>query len=297
MKKSLSHLPKDKRRELTTIANRILERLPETQMIILYGSYARGDYVEYDRRVEFGVTTEYMSDFDLLVVTHDAKLERTRDILIGVEEWYHCRRENGAALQIIFEEIETLNRQISDRRYFYTDIKKEGIMLYDTEKFKLARRRKLRFDEIKEQAQEYYEERYQSAVEFLGTAKWTYNQEWYNKSIFNLHQATENAFKAVRLTHTLYSGKLHNLTRLIRIVKKYSPDGYSSIFPRQTAEEKRLFALLQAAYIEARYNSKFVVTKEDIDALTPSIERLLDLTKRLCEERIKEYENMINTFE
>lgn len=292
MKKSLAHLPKDKQHELQVIVNRILERLPETQMIILYGSYATGKYVEYDRQIEFGVCTEYMSDFDLLVVTNGTQLEKSRDTLNSIEDWYDNRRRDGTPLQIIFEEIETLNRYISDRRYFYTDIKKEGIMLYDTGKFKLARRRKLSFQEIKQQAQEYYEEKYESAFGFFDTAKYNYSKERYKLASFDLHQATENAFKAVRLAYTLYSGKLHNLKKLIRIVKKFSPDGYSSIFPRRTAEDKRLFALLQAAYIEARYNPKFAVTKQDIDALIPIIERLLALTKRLCEERIKEYDSM-----
>lgn len=34
-------------------------------------------------------------------------------------------------------------------------------------------------------------------------------------------------------------------------------------------EEKRLFTLLKEAYEEVHYNPKFLVTKEDIDALLP----------------------------
>ena len=45
MKKSLAHLPKHKRDELKLIVKKIRERI-EPEMIILYGSYARGDYKE-----------------------------------------------------------------------------------------------------------------------------------------------------------------------------------------------------------------------------------------------------------
>ena len=40
-------------------------------MVILFGSYATGKWVE-DRYIEKGITYEYRSDFDLLVViTHE----------------------------------------------------------------------------------------------------------------------------------------------------------------------------------------------------------------------------------
>jgi len=292
MKKSLAHLPEDKRYQLKAIVNRILEDLPQTQMIILYGSYARGNYVEYDQRVEFGIRTYYISDFDLLVATQGIKCSKATDILGRITNWHHKSHPAGAPLQILQEDIVPLNKYISDRRYFYTDIKKEGIMLYDSGRFKLARRRKLNFQEIKQQAQEYYDEKYHRAELFNRQALYMYRDKEYVMASFNLHQAVENSFQSVELVHTLYNGKIHNLERLLDSVKKYSLDGYSRIFPRQTEEDERLFRLLQAAYIEARYNPKFMVTKEDIDALTPIIEQLLELTRQLCEERIKEYDKM-----
>ena len=52
MKKSLSHLPQYKRDELKLIVEKIRERI-ETQMLILFGSYARNQWVE-DTYVEDG---------------------------------------------------------------------------------------------------------------------------------------------------------------------------------------------------------------------------------------------------
>ena len=46
MKKDLDHLPKAKRKEIARIASAIRENCDDLEMIILFGSYARGDYKE-----------------------------------------------------------------------------------------------------------------------------------------------------------------------------------------------------------------------------------------------------------
>ena len=46
MKKSLAHLPERKRGELARIVSIIRASVPQAEMIILFGSYARGDAVE-----------------------------------------------------------------------------------------------------------------------------------------------------------------------------------------------------------------------------------------------------------
>ena len=63
----------------------------------------------------------------------------------------------------------------------------------------------------------------------------------------------------------------------------------AKVFPRDTPEEKRLFELLRSAYVEARYNDDFIVTKEDIDALLPKVEHLRDIVKKVCTAQIDYY--------
>jgi len=292
MKKSLAHLPGRKRDEIHIIIKKVLERLPETQMIILYGSYARGDYTEYDEKIEFGIPTVFMSDYDILVVTHGIKDFDAARKLDNVDNWYTMRYPDWSPVQLINDDIAKVNQDISDGRPFYNEVKKDGILLYDNGNFKLARRRKLRYDEIKKQAEEYYDKRYGYAKDFLRSAKYDYKDKVYHLAAFHLHQTCENCFTAVRLTFTLKGGKQHNLEKLLNIVRRHAPQEFLDIFPRQTKEEKRLFLLLKAAYVEGRYNPQFAVTKEDIEALMPIAQKLLDLTKRLCEERIKEYGEM-----
>ena len=105
---------------------------------------------------------------------------------------------------------------------------------------------------------------------------------------FNLHQACENYYNSIILTFTLYSPKEHSLIKLSARAKTHSLES-SKAFPRNTEEEKRLFDLLQDAYVQARYSLHFRITQEDIEALIPKVELLRDIARQCCEERIKVY--------
>ena len=82
MKKSIKRLPKRTQEKLTVLLDLVCKNIENCQMVILFGSYARGNYVLWDTNIEFGVHTSYQSDYDiLLVVTGQTKyvnIVRTR---------------------------------------------------------------------------------------------------------------------------------------------------------------------------------------------------------------------------
>ena len=90
MKNSLNHLPKDKQDELQKITSIICNNCQELEKIILFGSYARGDYKEEkdlikdkEKREKLNqVPTAHISDYDILVVT-TTKTEALNHILWG----------------------------------------------------------------------------------------------------------------------------------------------------------------------------------------------------------------------
>lgn len=293
MKKSISYLPSTNQKDLKFIVETVLQRLKQTEMIILFGSYARNDYVVYDEKYEFGKLQFYVSDYDLLVVTSGVSDGVAIKTLDNVEDIYYNKAidpDRQPPIQFISEDMKKLNKYLDEGRYFYTQIKQEGVVLYNSGKHKLARRRKLKFEEIKQQAEEYFNDKYVSANEFLESTEYFCQKEQYKKASFMLHQACENYIYAIRLAFTLENPKQHNLSKLLNSVRKYSEE-FIKVFPQNTPEEKRLFNLIKAAYVEGRYNPDFAVTKEDIDALIPRVELLRDITKSICEKRIGEYEN------
>ena len=291
MKTSINYLPEQKRDELRRIVKCVLEVLPGCEMIILYGSYARNTYVDYDQRIEYGIRTCFMSDYDILVVTN-TRFQRhvISHILSKATDNYYkgMNRNESTTVQFIDESIDDLNKAIDKNRYFYTDIKREGIMLYNSGRYKLARRRKQNYREIKELAEEYYNERFERGNEFLLGAIFYNEQGLHKMASFNLHQACENYYNSIILTFTLYRPKEHSLIKLSARAKTHSLES-SKAFPRNTEEEKRLFDLLQDAYVQARYSLHFRITQEDIEALIPKVELLRDIARQCCEERIKVY--------
>ena len=291
MKTSINYLPEQKRDELRRIVKCVLEVLPGCEMIILYGSYARNTYVDYDQRIEYGIRTCFMSDYDILVVT-STRFQRyiINHILSKATDNYYKGKNRYASttVQFIDESIDDLNKAIDKNRYFYTDIKREGIMLYNSGRYKLARRRKQNYREIKELAEEYYNERFERGNEFLLGAIFYNEQGLHKMASVLLHEACENYYNSIILTFTLYSPKEHSLIKLSARAKTHSLES-SKAFPRNTEEEKRLFDLLQDAYVQARYSLHFRITQEDIEALIPKVELLRDIARQCCEERIKVY--------
>ena len=291
MKDSIAYLPKDKQDDLGFLVKEILKRLPQKEYIILYGSYARGNYVHRSVRIEDGgIPTVKISDYDIYVVTSGFNSKKAETVLDNIEDIFFSGKDfdRDTPVQFITDDIKALNKYLEEGRYFYTQIKQEGIVLYNSGKYKLSRRRKLNFAEIKEQAQEYFDEKFEKGNFFFDDAVTNKGRERFQMSSFYLHQACENYYYAIRLTFTLRNNKQHNLSKLSSSVRRYADD-LRTVFPQNTPEEKRLFVLLKAAYVEARYTPYFVVTKEDIDALIPKVELLRDITKRICEAKIKEY--------
>lgn len=295
MKKQLpANLPRFKRKELDHIVGIARAVVPKLEMVILYGSYARGDYVRLDHRVEFGQHTTYKSDYDLLLVTSKPVAPDMQSNYADKIEQVFSRDKIEYLipdLQFIFESIDDINAQISRRQYFYSDIKRQGVMLWDSGKYKLARLRKLNYEEIGREARGHYEEKYSYALGFLDHVRFDYEREQYVMGSFMLHQATENLFKTADLVFTLYTSKHHGLRKLRLRVRPNIPE-VKEIFPLRTKAEKDIFDLLCRAYVEARYNPGFVVTKEDMDALIPRVEQFRDMVEKACREQMEYYAEM-----
>lgn len=294
MKRSIAFLPDRKQDDLKQLVGLIRKQVKEVGMIILYGSYARNTYVDYDQRVEFGVPTYYMSDYDILILTRKpiGAIEYSLYDKIADAFFEHKNRPFHTHPQFINYGIADFNYALAKGHYFETEIKREGIILYDSGEYKLERRRKLNFDEIKERAEKYYNDKFKTAVDFLKGVRFYFDDSNYKMSSFHLHQATENFLRVVPMVFILYGHKSHDLETLLKACKPYTEEIYK-VFPRDTSEEERLFKLLQRAYVESRYNPDFEITKEDIDALLPKIECLRDVVERVCKERLAYYDSRI----
>jgi HEPN domain-containing protein/predicted nucleotidyltransferase len=285
MKKSLAHLPKHKRDELKHVQEIILDECPTVAMIVLFGSYARGDWVE-DTYVEDGITYEYASDFDLLVIVRAQKIANSTDT------WYRAETRAQRLVRtwtsLTVESIETVNNALARGQYFFSDIKKEGIVLYDTGEFQLVRPRKLDPRERRGIAKANFEQWYTSAKGFFRQYENAMRIREYKIAAFELHQVVERFCDAVLLVFTNYRPKLHDLRKLMHMIGGHDP-AFLPVFPQATPEQKECFDLLRRAYIEARYNPGYKITKPQLEYLAGRVRKLQRLTKKICQARIESY--------
>ncbi len=286
MKKSLRHLPKHKRDELQRVAEIIRDECPTVLMIILFGSYARGDWVE-DRHVEDNILYEYMSDFDILVIVRSHKLVASSNIWRRAEARAH-RFPNRTWTNLIVESIETVNKALAHGHYFFRDIKKEGVLLYDSGEFELARPRKLDPRERRGLARAHFKQWFTSAKEFYDYYEVGLKKRRYKSAAFLLHQAVERFYAAILLVFTNYRPKIHDLETLTHMVGGCDP-AFLTVFPRATDEQRECFDLLKRAYIEARYSSAYQITKTQLEYLGERVKKLQDLTEKICEAKIESY--------
>ncbi|HJK85508.1 MAG TPA: HEPN domain-containing protein [Candidatus Megaira endosymbiont of Stentor roeselii] len=265
----------------------------QISMIILFGSYAKGTWVR-DWYVEGHITYSYESDLDILVVTKSPKYRGPKgasfesDLTKRLERKGLRGKSFGAPwVTFVVEPIKYLNQQLEKSQYFFSDIKKEGILLYDSGEFTLAEPKDLNLEEKKQIAKDDFDVWFGSGTEFLLGVDFYTKQDLLNKAAFLLHQATESFYSAILLVFTGYKPRLHDIEKLGSLASNYS-DELLKIFPRDTKEQEEKFVLLKSAYTEARYNKNYKITEEQLLYLIKRIEKLKSITEEICTNRINE---------
>ncbi len=289
MKKALPHRSMHKKEQLNEIV-KIIKSVVDIKMVILFGSYARGTWVEdVYTDPEDHITYEYKSDIDILAVTETQGQANSVKIWDKVEQLINnCKR--STSVSIIAHDINDLNKKIEMGEYFFADIKKEGVMLYTSGEYKLAKSRKLNQEERKQAAKEDFEYWFGSANSFFNQFKKLINSTLsnfdFNLSAFHLHQTTERLYVAILLVFTQYKSKTHDLNKLSKKVQCFDPR-LMTVFPRKTKDEKRLFNLLNRAYIDARYKKSYKITTEELEYLAGRIIKLMKMTEEICRNKFK----------
>lgn len=119
--------------------------------------------------------------------------------------------------------------------------------------------------------------------------KWKKN---YKLGSFELHQACERYYKTFTLVYSGIRPKSHELKVLGAMVRSCSRE-FANVFPTHTFEDNKAFDKLCRAYIEARYNRLFTVSKEQYEYMLARTEVLREVTIRECAARMAYYDEMI----
>jgi predicted nucleotidyltransferase/HEPN domain-containing protein len=296
MKRSLDHLPEGKRRELAfvvellregfgqAIAERKAERFKDGKLlkIILFGSYARDDWVE-------DPVGRYFSDYDLLVVVDHEDLTDVPEFWMKTEERLLAELSSGKNLRtpvsLIYHSLDDVNEKLRLGRYFFIDILRDGISLFAEPGHPFAKPEPLAPAQALKETQDYYEEWFESAEAFAKGAGYYISIGRPKEAAFQLHQAAERFYHCLFLVRTLYSPKTQNLNRLRQLSEEWEPT-LARVWPTETKFEKRCYELLRAAYVKARYSRHYRITAEELTWLSARISLLGDLVRAACLQRI-----------
>ena len=300
MKANLDHLPERQQQELATIRSTLLNEFEaaiksgaggtsewrkggQVLKIILFGSYARNDWVD---EPENG----YLSDFDLLVVVSHEKLTDIADYWYVAEDKILRDPAVGRTVNIIVHTMAEVNQALTRGEYFWTDILRDGVTLYELPGHPFAQPQPMTAVEARDAAQRHFQMkmkdldlRIENARQHVArSGEGQHVRKW---AAFLLHQATETAYACFLLTHTFYFPRSHNI-KFLRSLAEDTDKRLTVAWPREQRADRRRFELLKRAYVEARYSDQYDPDAEDLKLLLVGAERLQNLVVEAAKDRI-----------
>ncbi|RYE40310.1 MAG: nucleotidyltransferase domain-containing protein, partial [Hyphomicrobiales bacterium] len=171
MRTDLDHLPSTKQRELERVVQILFEEFEDALglashgwkkkgrvlKVILYGSYARGGWVD-----EPHTAKGYQSDFDLLVIVNQKELtdrvaywQRAEERLIRE---LSITRTLHTPVNFIVHSLQEVNDGLAHGRYFFIDVARDGISLYQSDDEPLHQPKPKTPEQAWELAREYFDE-------------------------------------------------------------------------------------------------------------------------------------------
>jgi uncharacterized protein len=299
MRKDVDHLPATQQGELERVQRVLMEEFAEAigkattpsrkngkiLKIILFGSYARSDWVD---EPENG----YQSDFDLLVVVNHDDLTDIAHYWYVAEDRILRDAEIVRPVNIIVHSLDEVNQSLKRGEYFWVDIARDGIILYELPCHPLATPMPLTAADAYEMSNRYFGEWLPSIDRALSTAgdqvqKGADDLGWRKDAAFTLHQAVERAYICFLLVRTLYFPRSHNI-KFFRSLAEDNEPVLIEAWPREFRLDRRRFQLLKRAYVEARYSTAYEISVDELNAILECVRTLRDIVEQVSHERLEE---------
>jgi uncharacterized protein len=275
--RAIPHLP-GARQGLLCAVVRIIRATADVERVVLYGSHARGDWVD-------DPVGGYLNDLDILVLVASPALAADESL------WADCQdraREmtDDTPVSLIVHTVDDVREQVAHGSSFFRDVMTEGVALYD------AGRVAITVPELTPAmhhalAQEAFQRYFDHAAQLYRSFERNLAHGSLAIAAFELHQVAETLCKVVLVVFTAYLPKTHDLDELGRRCTRACPN-LGTLVPRDAPDGKRLAALLRAAYVDARYSFAFQVSHEELAALARYIRAFKARAERACQERLAE---------
>jgi len=298
MRTDLDHLPANKQRELERVVEILFEefgdatagkkKLGRILKIILYGSYARGGWVD-----EPHTAKGYQSDYDLLIIVNQKPLTDRVAYWAKADERLirelSITRTLRTPVNFIVHTLQEVNDGLAHGRYFFMDIARDGIALYESDDSELHKPKPKTPPEALAMAKEYFDEWFPSAAALKEGTDFYIGKGRLKEAAFSLHQATERLYHCVLLVTTFYTPHVHNLG-FLRTQAERLDRRLQGIWPMDNRKERAMFEKLKDAYVKARYSKHYRISEEELAWLGARVEELGQVVHVICQETIASLE-------
>lgn len=297
MRTDLDHLPATKQRELERIVEVIFEEFRAATehangsrkgarilKIILFGSYARGDWVDAPLSAN-----QYKSDYDILIIVSQKELTDRVAYWAKAEERliraYTIEKTLQTPVNFIVHSLHEVNDGLAHGRVFFIEVKQDGIALYQADDSELATPKPKTPAQALEAAKEFFEEHMANAAAFLKGYNFYSADGDKKRAVFLLHQAAENLYQGLLLTLTFYTPYNHNIA-FLRSLAEGLDRRLHGIWPEGSRREQAMFQKLKEAYTKARYSKHYRISEEELAWLGARVEELGRVVHQVCSDRI-----------
>ncbi|MDM7957044.1 HEPN domain-containing protein [Blastomonas sp.] len=305
MRTDLDHLPANKQRELERVKQIIFEEFEDAlalathqwkkkgriEKLILYGSYARGGWVD-----EPHTAKGYRSDFDLLIIVNDKRLTERVDYWLKLEDRLirelTIDRTLHTPVNFIVHTLQEVNDGLAHGRYFFMDVAKDGIALHEADDRELHTPKPKTPEQALAMAREYFDEWFPSAMGRDKLARYAVQEGLFKHAAFEFHQTAEALYHGVLLVCTFYTPHVHNLG-FLRTQAERIDMRLVDAWPRDTRVDRARFEKLKEAYVKARYSKHYRITEEELNWLGACVEELGRAVHAICAERIGNLQSQI----
>jgi len=277
MRGDIDHLPLVQQTELDLVKQLLMEEFAQATAgatqpwkkngkilkVILFGSYARNDWVD---EPENG----YQSDYDLLIIVTHPNLTDIADYWYVAEDKILREPAIARPVNIIVHTLQEVNQALIRGEYFWVDIARDGIVLYEMPGSALAAPQPLTAADAHAMAFSYLNDWLAKIDSGIKLAAFARLEDELRDAAFLLHQATERAYICYLLVRTFYFPRSHN----IKFLRSLAEDGEPRLieaWPRHNRIDRRRFELLKRAYVEARYSASYEISDGDLAAISQSL--------------------------
>ena len=299
MRTGVEHLPAAKQRELERVVSILFEEFDAAQAnatgkrsagkilkVVLFGSYARGGWVD-----EPHTAKGYQSDYDLLLIVN--RNELTDRVAYWADAEERLIRELSVTktlrtpVNFIVHTLQEVNDGLAHGRYFFMDIARDGIALYQSDDSELHTPKPKTPAQALCMAKEYFEEWMPAAMSRHKLAKFAMQEGLLKDAAFDLHQTVERLYHCVLLVLTFYTPHVHNIA-FLRSQAERLDARLIDAWPRDSREHRAMFEKLKDAYVKARYSKHYRIDAAELGWLGARVEDLGRAVHAVCSDRIAE---------